>query len=135
MKTIEALLSWAWVRNSQVPAFSAVYGGRVALVGRDYNSLKDEEGVKIFAAESFLFGEQMGWIIPHQYLTTCYREFYKKCVRAREAHKEFFYAGKLLRPLSIETVSYTHLDVYKRQAYRLCMVLSPLSPTSIPPIR
>ncbi len=103
MKTIEALLSWAWVRNSQVPAFSAVYGGKVALVGRDYNSLKDEEGVKIFAAESFLFGEQMGWIIPHQYLTTCYREFYKKCVRAREAHKEFFYAGKLLRPLSIES--------------------------------
>lgn len=103
MKSIEALLSWAWVRNSQVPAFSAVYGGRVALVGRDYNSLKDEEGVKIFAAESFLFGEQMGWIIPHQYLTTCYREFYKKCVRAREAHKEFFYAGKLLRPLAIES--------------------------------
>ena len=31
MKSIEALLSWAWVRNSQVPAFSAVYGGRVAL--------------------------------------------------------------------------------------------------------
>ena len=45
----------------------------------------------------------MGWIIPHQYLTTCYREFYKKCVRAREAHKEFFYAGKLLRPLAIES--------------------------------
>lgn len=103
MKTIEALLSWAWVRNSQVPAFSSIYGGRVAMVGRDYDSLRDEEGVKIFAAQSFLFGEQMGWIPPSRYLKTCYRAFYKKCVLTRDAHKEFFYAGKLLRPLAIES--------------------------------
>ena len=103
MKTIEALLSWAWVRNSQVPAFPALYGGRVAMVGRDYDSLRDEEGMKIYLAESLLFGEQMGWIPPDRYLNSCYHDFYKKCVLTRDAHKKFFYAGKMLRPLSIES--------------------------------
>lgn len=110
MKQIQAYLSWIWLRNGQVPAFQAIYSDSVVSFGRNYSHfvgdddfLLRDDGVsqRMIAAQSLTYGEQMGWMDPHVYLGMKHRDFYRKCVKARETLTPFF-TGRLLRSPEVE---------------------------------
>jgi hypothetical protein len=100
MRKIDSYLTWHWTQDGQVPAYSAVYAGYTPMFGRSYGALQrnDPTGFRILAGQSLLFGEQIGWVSPHAYLTSPYRSLYKKIVRTRNAYNDFFYAGFMQRP-------------------------------------
>lgn len=100
MKHIQGYLSWLWVNGNQVPAFPVVYSGYVGMFGRSYAVFpkEDVEGQKMAFAESLTYGEQMGWVNIPVYESFRYKDFYKKCVKARAEIGEYFYGGRMLRP-------------------------------------
>lgn len=99
MKRMQAYLTWLWVHNRQVPAFVAVYSGYVSMFGRNYRYMPydDDEGQRINIAQSFTFGEQLGWNAPDLYLQMKSKGFYKKCVHERARIGSYMYNGRLLR--------------------------------------
>ena len=101
MKKIQAYLSWLWVKNDQVPAFPVVYTGKVALFGRSYNGL-DRAATDIFAAQSLLYGDQMGWISPENFAKIEDKDFFVKLVNVRRQHHALFVSGVMLRPPKLE---------------------------------
>lgn len=101
MKHMQAYLTWIWVHNNQVPAFVAVYSGYVTMFGRNYCFMPfdDDAGQMIMLAQSFTFGEELGWNDPELYLQMKHKDFYKKCVHERVKVADYFYNGRLLRPV------------------------------------
>lgn len=99
MKRMQAYLTWLWVHNRQVPAFVAVYSGFVTMFGRNYRYMPydDDEGQRINIAQSFTYGEQLGWNAPDLYLQMKHKDFYKKCVHERARIGSYMYNGRLLR--------------------------------------
>lgn len=99
MKRMQGYLTWLWVHNRQVPAFVAVYAGYVSMFGRNYRYMPydDDEGQRINIAQSFTFGEQLGWNAPDLYMQMKSKHFYKKCVHERAKIGSFFYNGRLLK--------------------------------------
>ena len=98
MKHLSGLLSWSSTFSGQVSTFSTVYAGYIEMIGRNYNGAYDDETLKIFAAQSLLFGEQMGWLSPDRYLslTSALRGYYRALVQTRFRYNP---------------VSYTHLHL------------------------
>ena len=99
MKRMQGYLTWLWVHNRQVPAFVAVYAGYVSMFGRNYRYMPydDDEGQRINIAQSFTFGEQLGWNAPDLYMQMKHKDFYKKCVHERARVGSYMYNGRLLR--------------------------------------
>ena len=93
-------LSWLWIRDRQVPAFPAVYSDQIPLFGRCYNADTDpdDNGMRIFLAQSLVYGEQMGWIPPKRFIECPYRDFYVSCVKLRADKREYFDSASMLRP-------------------------------------
>ena len=100
MGRIQAYLSWLLVKNDQVPAFPVVYSDKVVLFGRAYNGIKGEnsDANRIFAAQSLLFGDQMGWISPASYNALNCKAFFKKLVHVRAELHDLLSHGVMLRP-------------------------------------
>lgn len=105
---LDAYLTWIWVKNDQVPAFPAIFSDKVLTYGTDFRALGkldydlfgtiDETGVRIFASQSFLFGQQMGWMTPELFSRMPHQDFFCKLVRARATFRDYFLAGRVLRP-------------------------------------
>lgn len=130
MKHLGGYLSWLWVKNNQVPAFPAIFSDKVISFGTDFRALGkfgyngyglegdlDEGGCRIFAAQSFLFGQQMGWMLPNVYDIMPYHDYYKTLVRERETLLDFFNAGRLLRPPVVSDDAPKTVCNYCREAY------------------
>lgn len=130
MRHLGGYLSWLWVKNNQVPAFPAIFSDKVISFGTDFRALGkfgyngyglegdlDEGGCRIFAAQSFLFGQQMGWMLPNVYDIMPYHDFYKLLVRERQTLLEFFNAGRLLRPPVVTSDAPKTVCNYCREAY------------------
>ena len=108
MPHLDGYLTWIWIKNDQVPAFPAVFSDKVIMFGTDFRGLGnmdcglfgalDEAGVRIFGAQSFLFGQQMGWMTPELFSRMSHRDFFIKLVRARAAVRRYFNEGRMLRP-------------------------------------
>ncbi len=108
MPHLDGYLTWIWIKNDQVPAFPAVFSDKVVMFGTDFRALGkmdydlfgvlDEVGVRIFSAQSFLFGQQMGWMTPELFSRMPQRDFYVKLVRARAGVRHYFNEGRMLRP-------------------------------------
>ena len=102
MKHIGGYLSWLWVRNGQVPAFTAIYNEYVVTFGIHYVSMTgmDSTCFRIFFAQSLVYGEQMGWMRPDTFLRMqeADKAFYRRLVKTRETLAEYFYGGRMLRP-------------------------------------
>ena len=102
MKHIGGYLSWLWVRNGQVPAFTAIYNEYVVTFGIHYVSMTDMDSTcfRIFFAQSLVYGEQMGWMRPDTFLRMqeADKAFYRRLVKTRETLAEYFYGGRMLRP-------------------------------------
>ncbi|MDR2756857.1 MAG: DUF6259 domain-containing protein [Planctomycetaceae bacterium] len=95
----DGYLTWHFQHNNEVPAFAAVYGGAIQMFGRHYGDGPDHViATKIKIAESFVFGEQIGWISPHVVNEPQKYEFLKKIVALRYQFREFFYKGEMARP-------------------------------------
>lgn len=95
--SFDGFLVWQFQHNGQVPAFATVYGGTIQLFGRDYPENETDIGTKMKLAESFVFGEQIGWLPTsilkkHEKLT-----YMKKIVALRYKFREYFYRGEMAR--------------------------------------
>jgi hypothetical protein len=95
----DGYLTWHFQHNGEVPAFAAVYGGAVQMFGRAYGGGADHIiAAKMKMAESFVFGEQIGWISPHVVNEPQKFEFLKKIVALRYQFRDFFYKGEMAKP-------------------------------------
>ena len=90
------------VRDHNVPAFSAVYGGRALLFGRT-TSAEDPVAFRIMAARNILWGCQTGWFGLKDIdllLTKPYREevhFLRRLCELYGQLKGYIQAGRMLR--------------------------------------
>lgn len=95
----DGYLTWHFQYDGQVPAFAAVYGGAIQMFGRHYGDGDDRIiASKMKLAESFVFGEQLGWISPHVVNEPERFEFLKKVVALRYRFRDYFYKGEMGRP-------------------------------------
>ena len=63
VRNFDALLTWRWIINEQVPAFPAVYAGRVQFVGLNYDTKTDAKASFAKAAWQLIVGGQIGWFV------------------------------------------------------------------------
>lgn len=105
IKCYDGLLTWKWVGNGQVPAFSAIYAGYVELIGRCTIGAKKEdyEFFKYCFAESLLYGQQLGWCKADAVYDEKRTAFLKKAVELRYRYTELFHSSDMLRPPRVET--------------------------------
>lgn len=96
IKGLDGYLTWHWQYNGAVPAFSAVYGGAILMFGRSYSG--DATAWKMKAAESLVFGEQIGWFGPDVIDRAEEFAFIRPLVRFRQSIADYFYRGEMARP-------------------------------------
>ena len=95
----DGYLTWHFQHDGQVPGFAAVYGGSVQMFGRAYGEDPDKMvAARMKMAESFVFGEQLGWISPHVVNEPERYDFFKKVVALRCKFRDYFYKGEMARP-------------------------------------
>jgi hypothetical protein len=94
----DAYLTWHWQFQDMVPAFSAIYGGRVQLFSRAYNG-NDQQAHWMRIGQQLVFGEQLGWvdpahILPHQETA----DFMRRAAQTRYKLLDFLAWGRMARP-------------------------------------
>jgi hypothetical protein len=95
----DGYLTWNFQYNNQVPAFATVYGGAIQMIGRFFATNSDHViACKMKLAESFVFGEQLGWCSPLIVDEPEKFDYLKKVVALRYQFREFFYKGEMARP-------------------------------------
>lgn len=101
----DGFLTWMWVSHRLVPVFPAIYGGYIAMLGRNLNGYKKED-LTYFCyhmAQSVLFGQQLGWMNADVVEYPEKLAFLKPLAQFRYAYRDFFSQGELLRPPAVET--------------------------------
>ncbi|MCS6859202.1 MAG: DUF6259 domain-containing protein [Abditibacteriales bacterium] len=95
----DGYLTWHWQYQNQIPLFSAVYGGKVQLFGRAYRGGATKDlALRMKAAQSLVFGEQIGWIDPNVYKDPIGGAFIRRMARLRYALKDYLAVGDMARP-------------------------------------
>ena len=102
--SFDGMLTWMWVHGDQVPAFSAVYGGYVQLIGRCTIGRKkdDFEFFKHSVAGCLHYGQVMGWCKADIIYSEEHKRFLKPYVKLREKYSEFFCNAKMEKPPVVE---------------------------------
>ena len=102
-KSFDGFLTWTWVQNGQVPAFSAIYAGYIEMLGRCTNGHKKDDDAYFFysTAQSFLYGQQLGWCKADVLYDKKRMGFLKKIVKERYHYTELFHSAQLLRPAKV----------------------------------
>ena len=112
LNIVDGFLTWHHQLENQVPAFSAVYGGAIQQIGRDYRAGKtyaerteprmkttnEPLACRMKSAEAFVFGEQIGWFVPTIIEEPDKFPFQRKVVRLRHQLRHYFYKGEMGRP-------------------------------------
>lgn len=100
MKSFNGFLTWWWVYNEQVPAFSTVYSGFIEFVGRfTVGKKKDDfEFFKYNTAQSLHYGQQIGWFKPDVVYNVEAMKFLKPIVTLKHKYSWLFANGKMLKP-------------------------------------
>ncbi len=99
IRWMDGYLTWHWQYDGQVPAFPAVYGGAIQMFGRSYGGGPTRDlALRMRAAQQLVFGEQLGWISPAVVNEKENAEFLKQLAQLRWQLREYFYAGRMLRP-------------------------------------
>ena len=101
---LDGYLAWTWVQPEQVPGYPAVYGGRTAVFGRVYTQNKRDDApyCRFQMAQSFAYGQQLGWLHPEIVDDEQQFPFLKKLASLRWENKEFFAEAEMLRPPHVE---------------------------------
>jgi hypothetical protein len=95
----DGYLTWHWQYQNQIPLFSAVYGGKVQMFGRAYRGGTTKDlALRMKAAQSLVFGEQIGWIDPNVYKEPIGGAFIRRMARLRYALKDYLASGDMARP-------------------------------------
>jgi len=103
VNVFDGYLTWHWQMNGMVPVFPAVYGGAIQMFGRNYGGGPDKDlALRMKAGQQLVFGEQIGWINPAVVDEDQNIAFLKKVVAIRRSLAPWFYAGRMVRPPSIE---------------------------------
>ncbi len=97
----DAYLTWHFQYTESVPAFAAVYGGRIQLFGRAYRGGPTQDlALRMKAGQSLVFGEQIGWISPGSIRHTVNGPFLRRMARLRYRLRDFLATGAMARPPS-----------------------------------
>jgi len=100
MKYLDGMLSWMWIDEGQVPAYSVVYGSAVQCFGRSYNA--GDTSIRMKAGQELTFGEQIGWINPGTFFgnntNDATRQYFKQVIHVRDKISPYIYAGEMQRP-------------------------------------
>lgn len=100
MKSFDGLLTWIWTKGDEVPAFPAVYAGRVQMIGRytDGATREDDDYFRYHLAEELVFGQQIGWLNANVVYNEDRMAFLEKIVQTRHRYSDLFNDGYVLRP-------------------------------------
>ncbi len=94
---LDGLLTWHFQYQDMIPLFAAVYGGQVQLFSRAYNGT-DGLSYRMKAAQSLVFGEQIGWIRPDIIKDEVNGPFLRRMARLRHALLPYLSWGEMARP-------------------------------------
>lgn len=96
----DGFLTWAWISSSMVPVFPLVYGGYIAMLGRNTNGYKknDLQYYRFHIAQAVLFGQQIGWINSDLVDNPDKLSFMKMMTDMRYRFRDYFSQGDMLRP-------------------------------------
>jgi len=102
---VDGFLTDGWQANNLVPAFQAVYGGRVQLVGKATGTSRyHNQSFYCKMGQAFAQGVQPGrqslWIV-HDTNADLARPFVKRLATMRYKLEDFLAFGTMLKPLSI----------------------------------
>lgn len=99
IRWMDGYLTWHWQYDGQVPAFPAVYGGVIQMFGRAYGGGPTRDlALRMRAAQQLVYGEQLGWINPSVIQEQGNFTFMKRLAELRWQYREFFSAGRMIRP-------------------------------------
>jgi len=107
VRWFDGYLTWHWQFDGQVPAFPAIYGGRIGLFSRAYNGSPAPDAPGRLAhwmriGEQLVFGEQLGWIEPAWVLKQPDTlDFLGRAARTRHALLDFLARGRMARPPAV----------------------------------
>jgi hypothetical protein len=93
---MDGYLTWHFQYADQVPLFASIYGGRVQLFGRAYNG--DDVAVRMKAAQSLVWGEQIGWVDPSIIERPGAGPYLRRAARLRHALQPFLAVGRMEQP-------------------------------------
>ncbi len=103
----DGVLTWHWQSDGMVPAFPAVYGGRIPMFGRAYGGGPTKDlALRMKVGQQLAWGEQIGWMGPGVVNEKDNFEFLKKAVHLRHHFRRYFIEGEMARPprLDVPTV-------------------------------
>ena len=111
---VDGFLTEMFIVNNQVPAFQAVYAGKVQFIGSHsavggYKASNDPDSQWFYAslAQSFSYGAQIGRLFMEPIISAQNersqraRAYMKKLARLRVMHKAFFSFGEMKKPLTL----------------------------------
>lgn len=100
LKSFDGFLTWMWVRDGEVPAFSAIYAGYTQMLGRCTIGRKKEDFdfFKYCTANSLLYGQQIGWCKADVLFDTDRLSYLKQLVQLRYQYTSLFRSARMLRP-------------------------------------
>lgn len=99
MNLFDGFLTWRWIMSEAVPAFPAVYSGYIQTIGRSTMGAKkeDTEFFKYSLAQSFLYGQLLGWCKADVLYDKERLDFLKTLVTARHQYSYLFRWAEMLR--------------------------------------
>ncbi len=105
MKYMDGFLTWMWVGANEVPAFPAVYGDCVQLIGRcTIGNKKDDVGFfKYATARSLVSGQILGWCKADIVYSEAHMPYLERMVKCRCEHAAFLRGAVMLRPPCVTT--------------------------------
>ncbi len=94
----DGYLTWHFQYNNAVPAFAAVYGGKIVLFGRSDGG-EDLQAHWARTGQALVWGEQLGWYST-DYVERLPRaaEYLRRCARVRSRLLPYLARGRMLRP-------------------------------------
>jgi hypothetical protein len=96
---LDGLLSWNSQFQDQKPIYSAIYGGKISIFGRNNPVGPDKHKALIMrAGQQLVFGEQLGWISPKILKEKKPAKFLKKMAKNRYKFIDYFVGGQMMFP-------------------------------------
>lgn len=102
VRWFDGYLTWHWQNQDMVPAFSAIYAGRIQLFSRAYGG-GDQQAHWMKIGQQLVFGEQLGWldpanILPHEDTA----DFMRRAAQLRHRLLDFLAWGRMARPPRVD---------------------------------
>ena len=107
LQLMDGYTMWRFTEPNHVPAFQAVYAGRIQISGRMFNHQQpgDWDSAFIKFAEQLAYAEQLGWItVEDLIVATPLRTYFKKLAHLRQGLIKYFTEADMLKPYRFENM-------------------------------